>query len=68
MLAGLDPATPAAAVCAATRPGESVIHGTVASLPARLASADLHGPVLVLIGRTLADAAIPETADIAAAR
>ena len=68
MLAGLDPATPAAAVCAATLPGESVIHGTVASLPERLASADLHGPVLVLIGRTLADAAIPETADIAAAR
>jgi uroporphyrin-III C-methyltransferase / precorrin-2 dehydrogenase / sirohydrochlorin ferrochelatase len=68
ILAGLDPAMPAAAVCAATRPQESVITGTVASLPERLASADLHGPVLVLIGRTLADAASPQNDDIAAIR
>jgi siroheme synthase len=55
-------------VCAATRPEESVIIGTVASLPERLASAELHGPVLVLIGRTLADVALPQTADMAATR
>jgi uroporphyrin-III C-methyltransferase/precorrin-2 dehydrogenase/sirohydrochlorin ferrochelatase len=65
MVAGLDPATPAIAVYSATRPDESFIHATVASLPELLASAERQGPVLVLIGRTLADAAVSKPADVA---
>jgi uroporphyrin-III C-methyltransferase/precorrin-2 dehydrogenase/sirohydrochlorin ferrochelatase len=64
IVAGLDPAMPAIAVCSATRPDESVIHASVASLPELLASAEWHGPVLVLIGRTLADAAIAKAAGV----
>jgi uroporphyrin-III C-methyltransferase / precorrin-2 dehydrogenase / sirohydrochlorin ferrochelatase len=64
--AGLDPATPAVAVCSATRTGERFIHGTAANLPERLASAAVRGPVLVLLGRTLAAAAVAQPSDLAA--
>jgi uroporphyrin-III C-methyltransferase/precorrin-2 dehydrogenase/sirohydrochlorin ferrochelatase len=53
--AGLDPATPAVAVERATRADERVIAATIADLPARLAAEALTGPVIVMIGRTLAD-------------
>jgi uroporphyrin-III C-methyltransferase/precorrin-2 dehydrogenase/sirohydrochlorin ferrochelatase len=53
--AGLDPATPAVAVERATRTDERVIAATIADLPARLAAEALSGPVIVMIGRTLAD-------------
>jgi uroporphyrin-III C-methyltransferase/precorrin-2 dehydrogenase/sirohydrochlorin ferrochelatase len=53
--AGLDPATPAVAVERATRADERVISATIANLPARLAAEALTGPVIVMIGRTLAD-------------
>jgi uroporphyrin-III C-methyltransferase/precorrin-2 dehydrogenase/sirohydrochlorin ferrochelatase len=53
--AGLDPATPAVAVERATRTDERVIAATIADLPARLAAEALTGPVIVLIGRALAD-------------
>jgi len=53
--AGLDPATPAVAVERATRADERVIAATIADLPARLAAEALSGPVIVMIGRTLAD-------------
>ena len=56
--AGLDPATPAVAVCGATRRGEVRISATIADLPARLATVKLRGPVLVLFGQTLAEAVI----------
>ena len=52
--AGLDPATPAVAVERATRADERVIAATIADLPARLAAEALSGPVIVMIGRTLA--------------
>jgi uroporphyrin-III C-methyltransferase/precorrin-2 dehydrogenase/sirohydrochlorin ferrochelatase len=54
---GIDPATPAAAVCEATRASEIVVHGTVADIAARLEAASPSGPVLVMIGRVLATAA-----------
>ena len=54
--AGLDPATPAIAVSRATRPDESQVAAPLASLPARLAAAEMPGPVLVLIGRALGQA------------
>jgi uroporphyrin-III C-methyltransferase/precorrin-2 dehydrogenase/sirohydrochlorin ferrochelatase len=53
--AGLDPATPAVAVERATRADERVIAATTADLPARLAAEALSGPVIVMIGRALAD-------------
>jgi len=53
--AGLDPATPAVAVERVTRIDERVIAATIADLPARLAAEALSGPVIVMIGRALAD-------------
>jgi uroporphyrin-III C-methyltransferase/precorrin-2 dehydrogenase/sirohydrochlorin ferrochelatase len=53
--AGLDPATPAVAVERATRADERVIAATIGDLPARLAAEPPSGPVVVMIGRTLAD-------------
>jgi uroporphyrin-III C-methyltransferase / precorrin-2 dehydrogenase / sirohydrochlorin ferrochelatase len=54
---GIDPATPAVAVCEATRADEIVVHGTVVDIAARLEAASPSGPVLVMIGRVLATAA-----------
>jgi uroporphyrin-III C-methyltransferase/precorrin-2 dehydrogenase/sirohydrochlorin ferrochelatase len=53
--AGLDPATPAVAVSRATRPDESRIAATIASLPSMVAVAEIGGPVLVLIGRVFGE-------------
>jgi uroporphyrin-III C-methyltransferase/precorrin-2 dehydrogenase/sirohydrochlorin ferrochelatase len=53
--AGLDPATPAVAVERATRLDERVIAATIAELPARLAAEPPSGPLIVMIGRALAD-------------
>lgn len=50
---GLDPATPAAAIARATRPDQQVVRSAIADLPARLAEANLPGPVLVMLGRTV---------------
>jgi uroporphyrin-III C-methyltransferase / precorrin-2 dehydrogenase / sirohydrochlorin ferrochelatase len=52
---GLDPTTPAVAVERATRADERVIAATVAALPARLAAEPPSGPLIVMIGRALAD-------------
>jgi uroporphyrin-III C-methyltransferase/precorrin-2 dehydrogenase/sirohydrochlorin ferrochelatase len=56
MANGLSPDTPAIAVASATRPEEQVVHGTVATIAARLAHAAPDGPVLIMIGRALAPA------------
>ncbi len=55
--AGLDPATPALAVVRATRPDETVIAGTIADLPERLAAEPPMGPVCVMVGRVFAQCA-----------
>jgi uroporphyrin-III C-methyltransferase / precorrin-2 dehydrogenase / sirohydrochlorin ferrochelatase len=52
---GLDPATPGIAVARATRPDEAVIEATIADLPARIASASLGGPLIVMIGRAMGE-------------
>jgi uroporphyrin-III C-methyltransferase/precorrin-2 dehydrogenase/sirohydrochlorin ferrochelatase len=54
---GLDPATPAVAVARATRPDQVVVTAPIAELAARLAAAELPGPVVVMIGRTFAEIA-----------
>ena len=52
---GLDPATPAVAVANATRGDETVVAGTIADIAQRVDAAAPDGPLLVLIGRVLAD-------------
>jgi uroporphyrin-III C-methyltransferase/precorrin-2 dehydrogenase/sirohydrochlorin ferrochelatase len=54
---GLAGDMPAIAVVAATRPEQDVIAGTIADIAARFEAAAPDGPVLVMIGRALAQAA-----------
>jgi uroporphyrin-III C-methyltransferase/precorrin-2 dehydrogenase/sirohydrochlorin ferrochelatase len=54
---GLDPATPAAAIARATRHDQQVIACAIEELPAHLKQAVLPGPVLVMVGQSLRDAA-----------
>jgi uroporphyrin-III C-methyltransferase/precorrin-2 dehydrogenase/sirohydrochlorin ferrochelatase len=53
---GLPADTPAVAVVAATQPDQEVITGTIADIAARLDTAAPERPVLVMIGRALAQA------------
>jgi uroporphyrin-III C-methyltransferase/precorrin-2 dehydrogenase/sirohydrochlorin ferrochelatase len=53
---GLASDTPALAIVAATRPEQSVIAGTIADIAERLDAAIPEGPVLIMIGRALAEA------------
>ncbi|MFL6797022.1 MAG: siroheme synthase CysG [Xanthobacteraceae bacterium] len=61
--AGLAPETPAVAVAAATRPEETVITGTVATIAARLAESRPNGPVSVFIGRLFGEVAVAPDSD-----
>jgi uroporphyrin-III C-methyltransferase/precorrin-2 dehydrogenase/sirohydrochlorin ferrochelatase len=61
--AGLDPDTPAIAVACATRPDETVIAGTIADIAERVRAAAPGGPLLVLIGRVLAERAQQQAVD-----
>jgi uroporphyrin-III C-methyltransferase/precorrin-2 dehydrogenase/sirohydrochlorin ferrochelatase len=54
---GLAPDTPTIAVAGATRPEQEVIAGTIATIADRLQEAAPAGPLLVMIGHALADAA-----------
>jgi uroporphyrin-III C-methyltransferase / precorrin-2 dehydrogenase / sirohydrochlorin ferrochelatase len=54
---GLDPATPAVAVANATRPDETIVAGTIGDIADRIANAP-DGPVLVMIGKVLAEVAV----------
>jgi uroporphyrin-III C-methyltransferase/precorrin-2 dehydrogenase/sirohydrochlorin ferrochelatase len=47
---GLDPFTPAIAISRATRPDQQVVAAPIDELSARIAEADLPGPVLVMLG------------------
>jgi uroporphyrin-III C-methyltransferase/precorrin-2 dehydrogenase/sirohydrochlorin ferrochelatase len=62
--AGLDPATPSAAIARATRPDQAAIFAPIGELPARLKQTALPGPVLVMLGYSLdgLQAEIPQTA------
>ena len=55
MAHGLDPFTPAIAVSRASRSDEKIVTGTIGDIAFRLSAANLPGPVIVLIGRVLAD-------------
>ena len=54
---GLDPAMPAVAVANATRADETVVAGTIATIADEIEARNLGSPVLVMIGRVLADVA-----------
>jgi uroporphyrin-III C-methyltransferase/precorrin-2 dehydrogenase/sirohydrochlorin ferrochelatase len=64
--AGIDPATPAVAVISATRAEERVIAASIAGLPARLATEQPSGPVIVMIGRVFADQGADASAEAVA--
>ena len=63
---GLDPATPAVAIAAATRPGEVSIAAPIAEIADKLNQAAIKGPLLVLIGRALESAMQAQASDEAA--
>ena len=63
--AGVAPDRPACAVFNATRPDETVIEGTVATLAGLIAHAGTRGPCVVLIGSVLS-ARVAASADAAA--
>ncbi|MBB3974788.1 siroheme synthase CysG [Hansschlegelia beijingensis] len=65
--AGLSADTPVAAVENAAQPNERILFGDLSELPALAGRADLDGPVLILIGRALAQAR-PAEADVLAPR
>jgi uroporphyrin-III C-methyltransferase / precorrin-2 dehydrogenase / sirohydrochlorin ferrochelatase len=52
---GLAGDTPTLAIASATRPEEEVIRGTIADIAERLTQAAPSGPLLIMIGRALAD-------------
>jgi uroporphyrin-III C-methyltransferase/precorrin-2 dehydrogenase/sirohydrochlorin ferrochelatase len=52
---GLDPSTPAVAVANATRPDETVVAGTIGDIASKIEGRAPEGPVLVMIGRVLAE-------------
>ena len=54
---GLDPATPAVAIANATRPDEVIIAATIADIADRIEETAPDGPLLVMIGRVLAEVA-----------
>jgi uroporphyrin-III C-methyltransferase/precorrin-2 dehydrogenase/sirohydrochlorin ferrochelatase len=65
---GLDPAMPAVAVANATRPDQAIVAATIATIADEIEACNLGSPVLVMIGRVLADvAAVQESADDAPA-
>jgi len=60
---GLDPATPAVAVANATRPDESIVAATIGHITDKIEEHGLEGPVLVMIGRVLAQVVVSYAAD-----
>jgi uroporphyrin-III C-methyltransferase/precorrin-2 dehydrogenase/sirohydrochlorin ferrochelatase len=59
---GLAADTPTLAIASATRPEEEIVRGTIADIAERLREAAPTGPLLVMIGRALADVELATTA------
>jgi uroporphyrin-III C-methyltransferase/precorrin-2 dehydrogenase/sirohydrochlorin ferrochelatase len=55
MAQGLDPSTPAVAIANATRVDETVVAGTIGDIADKIEDGAPEGPVLVMIGRVLAE-------------
>jgi uroporphyrin-III C-methyltransferase/precorrin-2 dehydrogenase/sirohydrochlorin ferrochelatase len=56
LAAGLDPATPAVAVLAATTASSTTVNAPIAELPDALRNIDQKLPCLILVGRAIAAA------------
>jgi len=61
---GLDPRTPALAIARATRTDQATVAAPIGELATALAKADLGGPLLVLVGKTIGDAACARGAGV----
>jgi uroporphyrin-III C-methyltransferase/precorrin-2 dehydrogenase/sirohydrochlorin ferrochelatase len=57
---GLDPATPAVAVANATRPNETIVAATIGDIADKVEADTPDGPVLVMIGKVLAEVVIAQ--------
>jgi uroporphyrin-III C-methyltransferase/precorrin-2 dehydrogenase/sirohydrochlorin ferrochelatase len=57
---GLDPKTPSIAISRATRPDQQVVSASIVELSAKIAAAELPGPVLVMLGRAMAGAQVTQ--------
>jgi len=55
MAQGLDPSTPAVAIANATRPDETIVAGTIGNIAQKIEDRAPEGPVLVMIGKVLAE-------------
>jgi uroporphyrin-III C-methyltransferase/precorrin-2 dehydrogenase/sirohydrochlorin ferrochelatase len=60
---GLDPQTPSLAISRATRPDQQVVSAPISELSARIAEADLPGPVLVMLGRAVGSNGVSATSE-----
>jgi uroporphyrin-III C-methyltransferase/precorrin-2 dehydrogenase/sirohydrochlorin ferrochelatase len=63
MAQGLDPATPAVAVANATRPDETIVAGTIADIADKVEADASDGPVLVMIGKVVAEVVEAQSID-----
>jgi uroporphyrin-III C-methyltransferase/precorrin-2 dehydrogenase/sirohydrochlorin ferrochelatase len=57
MVHGLAPDIPAVAIASATQPDEHIVRATIATIASRLGDVAPDGPVLIMIGRALAQCA-----------
>jgi uroporphyrin-III C-methyltransferase/precorrin-2 dehydrogenase/sirohydrochlorin ferrochelatase len=55
MAQGLDPSTPAVVIANATRPDETIVAGTIGDIAQKIEDCAPEGPMLVMIGRVLAE-------------
>jgi uroporphyrin-III C-methyltransferase/precorrin-2 dehydrogenase/sirohydrochlorin ferrochelatase len=55
MAQGLDPSTPAVAIANATRPDETIVAGTIGDIAQKIEDCEPEGPMLIMIGRVLAE-------------
>ena len=60
---GLDTATPAVAVANATRPDETIVVGTIGDIADRIDADAPDGPVLVMIGKVMAEVVARDVTD-----
>jgi uroporphyrin-III C-methyltransferase/precorrin-2 dehydrogenase/sirohydrochlorin ferrochelatase len=60
---GLDCAIPAVAIANATRPDETIVAGTIGDIADRIETAAPDGPVLLMIGKVLAEVSAAQNAE-----
>jgi uroporphyrin-III C-methyltransferase/precorrin-2 dehydrogenase/sirohydrochlorin ferrochelatase len=61
---GLEESTPAVAIANATRPDETIVAGTIRDIAERIEATAPDGPVLVMIGKVLAEVAVGRNSEV----